>query len=94
MARTPLKIRIRPIMMIEMAATLSPKILIFRDMKEVDNPVAKSRGTVPSPKATIVKKPFTADRHVAAFKIIAHDNPHGRKPVARPRISLDPMLWD
>jgi hypothetical protein len=78
--------------MIVTAAIRSPKILIFRDMKEVDNPVAKSRGTVPSPKKIIVKNPSPICWYVAAFRIMDHDNPQGRKPVARPRTILEPML--
>ena len=74
--------------MSDRAAIFSPRILTFMERKEAETPVANRAGTVPRPKATMVRKPRGRLCVVAAFAIMAQESPQGRNPVARPRAIL------
>jgi hypothetical protein len=85
----PLKIRMKPMAMTDTAATRSPNNRVFMDRREAESPVKNRAGTVPSPKKIMVKKPGSGCWVVAAFTTMAQESMQGRKPVARPRKTLD-----
>ena len=90
----PLRTRRQPIPMREMAATLSPKNLTFRDNREAENPVKKRAGTVPNPKKAMVRNPAKRFAVVAALMTIAQESIQGKKPVRNPKAIFDTKRWD
>jgi len=90
----PLMINMRPMAMIEAAATRSPRNLVLMESKEADSPVRNRAGTVPSPKKTMVKNPGSGCWVVAAFTTMAQESMQGKKPVANPRANLEIRRWD
>ncbi len=85
----PLMINMRPMAMIEAAATRSPRNLVLMESREAESPVRNRAGTVPSPKKTMVKKPGSGCWVVAAFTTMAQESMQGKKPVANPRANLE-----
>ena len=83
-----MKIRMQPIIMTAAAAARSPKNLTRRESREAETPVKNRAGTVPRPKAKVVKKPWNGEEAVAAFTIMAQESMQGRKPTAIPKASL------
>ena len=75
--------------MTETAAARSPRNLTFKESREAETPVKKRAGTVPRPKANIVRKPPTRLCMVAALMIMAQESMHGKKPVRNPKASFD-----
>ena len=90
----PLYTRINPMTMTETAAARSPRNLTLKESREAESPVRKRAGTVPRPKANIVRKPPRRLCMVAAFMIMAQESMQGKKPVRNPNATLDAGEWD
>ena len=75
--------------MTETAAARSPRNLTLKDSREAESPVKKRAGTVPRPKANIVRKPPTGLCMVAAWMIMAQESMQGKKPVMPPKATFD-----
>jgi hypothetical protein len=94
MIPAPLHTRTRPKPMTEKAAIFSPKRRTFKERKELESPVNRSTGRVPSPKNTIVMNPVRGLWVVAAVTIIAQERQQGSSAARLPKATFDESPLD